>query len=432
MAHRFLVATTHHLLAIDPQSRRVWRIHSGSGLYYGLAKDEAGLLYAACRHTVTGPDDETVRAGEVGSILVLDRGFRVVGETRPPFPMRDVHGTACFDGRLWVTCSFDNMLAIYDLATGEWSRWYPAPHPADRGRDVHHFNTVRKIGNEICLVAHHFGPSELLFYDSVTRQLNSAVSMGAESHDVFLFEDALATCSSSDGWCINASGKRLRTGNFPRGVATTPEGHLLGISLCCDRGQRASQNGILRWYTPDWRFRADYVLPRVGMVLDIMEVEEQEYGWQALENWPDVEVTSGEYNRVAPGNHYTPAAFAACAGSHALEWHAAEDTHCWMAARQATLSILVNPGETRLSVEIGSSNPCPYFAEIRLDETLLGTARFPTPGVQRYDFRIPEGSGGSSLLSFRVPHLWQPSQAIAGNQDQRSLGLAVYGVTVGL
>ena len=86
MAGRFLVSTTHHLLAIDVETHEFWQVHSGSGLYYGLAKDENGMLYAACRKTVVGPHDETVRAAEVGSILVLDRGFRVVHEIQPPFP----------------------------------------------------------------------------------------------------------------------------------------------------------------------------------------------------------------------------------------------------------------------------------------------------------------------------------------------------------
>ena len=331
-----------------------------------------------------------------------------------------------------LTCAFDNMVAICDLTTGEWSRWFPAPNPADRGRDVHHFNTVCKIGSEICLVAHHFGPSELLFYDCASLQLNSAVALGEESHNVFLFEDALATCSSRDGRLVNTSGKQLRTGSFPRGIARTPEGNLLGLSVHGARAQRASQSGILRWYTPHWRFLADYVLPQVGMVLDVIEVAEEEHDWQDLESWPDMEITSGEYNRAAPGNLYAPSSFAGCAGNRALEWHVAEETYCWTAAKRATLSILVNPGETRLRLDVGSSIPCPYSAEIWLDETKLGVARFSVPGIQQHEFCIPAGFAGHALLSFRVPLLWRPAEAIAGSNDERLLGLAVYGVTVDL
>jgi hypothetical protein len=168
------------------------------------------------------------------------------------------------------------------------------------------------------------------------------------------------------------------------------------------------------------------------MVLDIVELAEQEHDWQGLENWPDAEITSGEYNRVAPGNQYTPNSFAACAAKNALEWHAAEETHCWTAAKRATLSILVNPGETQLCIEVESLFPGPYSAEIWLDETLVGVARFSMPGAQQHKFRIPTGVAGPALLSFRVPHLWQPAKVIAGSNDERLLGLSVRGATVDL
>jgi hypothetical protein len=363
---------------------------------------------------------------------MLDRSFHVVGEIQPPFPMRDVHGIACFDDRLWVTCSFDNLVAIYDLKTGQWSRWFPAPSPADRGRDVHHFNTVCKIGSEICLIAHHFGPSELLFYDCSTLQLNSAISIGVESHNVFMFDDAVATCSSLDGWLVNVNGKRLRTGNFPRGIAITSSGNLLGLSVISERNARSSQSGILRWYTSDWRFRADCVLPRVGMVLDILELAEREDDWHALENWPDAEFIAGEYNHVAPGNQYAPNSFLACVGKNALEWHGAEESFCWTAARRATLSILINPGENRLCIKVGSSFPLAYIVEIWLNETLLGVVRFSVPSIQKHDFHIPAGLTGPALLAFRTPHLWRPKDVIAGSSDERLIGVAVHSVAVEL
>jgi hypothetical protein len=332
---------------------------------------------------------------------------------------------------LWVTCSFDNLVAIFDLNSGQWSQWFPAPHPANRGRDVHHFNSIRKIGREIGLLAHHFGPSEVLFYDSETLQLNSVAPIGAEAHDILLFGNALATCSSGDGWVVNVSGRRLRTGNFPRGVAIAPEGNLLGISVLSERSQRASQSGILRWYTPDWQFHTDCVLPRVGMVLDLLALGEGEFDCQALESWPDAQFTEG-YNHLAPGNRYAPESFVADRGDHTLDWHAPEMRHCWTAAKRATLAILVNPGETSVCIEVGSSFPGPYDAEIWLDESILGVVRFPCPGVQQHAFRLPEGFTGAALLSFRVPHLWRPQDEITGSSDERLLGLAVYGVTVEL
>ncbi|HEX3745592.1 MAG TPA: hypothetical protein VHW09_16735 [Bryobacteraceae bacterium] len=432
MAQRFLVSTTHHLLAIDPEERKLWRVHSGSGLYYGLAKDDKERLYVGCRNAVLGPQDESVRETEAGSILVLDRGLRPIDELQPPFPLRDVHGMDCFDGRLWVTCSFDNMVAIRDLTTGEWSRWYPAPNPNDRGHDVHHFNTVCRMEGQICIVAHRFGPSELLFYDRDTLQLNSAIALGAYSHDVFRIKGAIATCSSRDGRMVSMRDDEVRTGNVPRGIALTPSGNLMGISVNSRRAERHVQSGILRWYTPDWHFRADYLLPRVGMVLAILEAGEDAYDWENLEVWREAEITAGEYNRLAPGNLYEPNSFSGCAGRRAMEWHAAEESHCWSASRRATLSIHINPGETRLRVRLGSALPGPYGVEIRLGETLLGVAQFSEPGIQDNQYGLPVGLAGSVQLSFQVPHLWRPAETISGNLDERLLGVAVYEVTLAL
>ena len=430
MARRFLVATTHHLLAIEPQCETLWRIHSGAGLYFGLAVDSDGLLYAACRNSILGPENDQARAAEQGSILVFDREFRLREELRPEFPLRDVHGIAYFDSRLWVTCSYDNMVAIYDLAKRAWSRWYPAPDPAHRDRDIHHFNSIRFLGGQLCLLAHNFGASSLLFYDYPSLQLDSAVSFGAMAHDLFYFGGAIATCSSGVGCILNRNGQRLRTGGFPRGVETTSAGNLLGISIESRRNLRQQQDGILRWYTPDWQFRADYVLPHVGMVLDILDIGDYDGRWNFVEPWPHAEVARGNYNRLDPGNLYGPNSFDSCTRSTALEWHTPEGTHRWMAARSSGFSVLVNPGEKRLWVEVGSANPNPYSVEISFDQHILGTLAFATPGIQRHEFCITPDSAGTGSLTFRVPYLWRPADLIPGSTDNRLLGVSVHLVGV--
>ena len=208
----------------------------------------------------------------------------MAGELHAPFPLRDVHGIACFDNRLWVTCSFDNMVAIYDFATKSWSQWYPAPNPEDRGRDVHHFNTIRFVNTKLCLVAHCFGASQLWFYDYPSLQLHNVLSLGEMAHDVIEFEGALATCSSAEGCIVNACGQKLYTGGFPRGVGLTAGGNLVGISLRSTRAERARKDAFLKWYAPDWQFRAVYELPGAGMVLDILPLTGADRGVTSLKN----------------------------------------------------------------------------------------------------------------------------------------------------
>ena len=431
MATRFLVSTTHHLLALDPESHTAWRVYSGSGSYFGLAKGEDGLLYVGCRNQILGDYDEEVRGGQQGTILVLDHTFRVVEVLQPPFPLRDLHGIACFDGCIWVTCALDNMVAICDLATRDWVCWYPAPDPHDRDQDVHHFNTIQLIDEQVCLVAHHYGPSEVLFYDYPSLQLVSAIPLGAFSHDLFFFKDALATCSSADGWIVNRRGQHLRTGGFPRGIVTTPEGNLAGISVNCSHDERQLQDGILRWYTSDWEFKTDFVLPRVGMVHSVLDVGDQGRQWDSVELWPHVEATPGQYNRVVPGSLCPPSSFTCQTRSAGLEWHRNEETHRWMAARDAALSVLINRGETRCWVELRSDIPSPYHGEILLDGEFVGKAVFTAPGVQRHEFPLPPGRTGFASLAFRVPYLWRPAELIEGSEDERLVGLAVCSIGFG-
>lgn len=266
----FLVSTTHYLLAVDAEAGSVSHVHSGKGLYFGLTETPDSFIYAACRNATEGPENESIRATERGTILVLNRKLQVVGELYAPFPLRDVHGIACFDNQLWVTCSFDNMVAIYDLSANRWSQWYPAPNPADRGRDVHHFNTIRFINNKLCLIAHCFGPSQLWFYEYPSLQLHNMLPLGNMAHDVIEFQGALATCSSADGCIVNACGQQLITGGFPRGVGSTAAGNLVGVSIHAPRAERSEKDAILKWYSPDWHFRTEFLLQGAGMVLDIL------------------------------------------------------------------------------------------------------------------------------------------------------------------
>lgn len=102
----FLVTTTNHLLAIEPDADEAFIVHSGQGIYYGITTDEQGSYYVACRNATAGPESDIVRAGERGSILIFDNSLSLVGEIISPFPLRDVHGIAHFDNRLWITCSY--------------------------------------------------------------------------------------------------------------------------------------------------------------------------------------------------------------------------------------------------------------------------------------------------------------------------------------
>jgi hypothetical protein len=425
----FLVSTTHCLLAVDAEQGCAFLLHSGQGLYFGLAFDPQGRFYVACRNATAGPESEAVRAAERGSVLIFDSTLRFCGELTAPFPLRDVHGIAYFDNRLWVTCSFDNMIAVYHFESCQWRRWHPVPEAAAPGCDIHHFNTVRFINDQIWIVAHRYGSSEILRFDYPDLQLQQALSLGRMAHDIFLFRGVPATCSSADGWIVNTRGHRLRTGNFPRGLARNTNGKLLGLSLNAPRAERAHQSALLRWYTADWRFRADYVLPGVGMVLDILELPLSRDALHGLEPWPDMQVSANRYNSLAPGNWFdvkSPELSREMPG-----WHSAEESLRWTAAKRASLRILTAPGEQRLRLRLSSSYPGEYRAGVLLDEKWLGEVQFGGPGFQNAEFLFEPASHCERTLTLHVPHLWRPSQLL-GTSDPRWLGIALHGIGVDL
>jgi hypothetical protein len=426
----FLLTTTHYLLAQDEQDH-FFQVHSGRGLYYGIAEHE-NAIYVACRNNVEGPTDPASRAKEAGSVLVFDAAsLLLIDELCPAgFPLRDVHGMAYIDGKLFVTCSHDNLAAIYDPAARQWTKWYPAVDPGDRDRDVHHFNTIAVAGGRIGVLAHNNGPSQLFFYDKNSLELCSVLALGCQAHDIFPHARGLATCSSGDGVLLDDAGWVLRVGGFPRGIAFDDDCILVGVSSVASRSTRRDMSGVVRRFMPDWTHVADYVLNRVGMVLAIHRLARQSASISHLAPFSDTERFVRTYNRNEPGNVYAPGIAGSRSGVVGPEWHAAEGTRRWTAARDARMAIVVNPGETQVSVTAESSFTGPYSVEIRLNGATLGEMRWSAPGRISSEFTLLPGTQGENVVLFSVPHLWQPSACYPGSQDQRWLGISIVQVSL--
>lgn len=163
-----------------------------------------------------------------------------------------MHGIAYFDGKLWVTGSFDNLVAVYDPGARRWTKWYPAVDLRARNRDVHHFNTIISERDTICILAHNNGPGDLMYYDRSSLDLCGARRLGCQSHDIFPVGDGIGTCSSADGMLVSSTGWTLRTGAFPRGVAFGKDAILVGLSQIARRSVRHETSGFIRRFTTNW------------------------------------------------------------------------------------------------------------------------------------------------------------------------------------
>lgn len=422
-----LITTTHHVLALDDQER-FYLVHSGQGLYYGIAA-EGNVLYLTCRGAIAGPDCEATRAREQGSVLVFDSStLQQTGELRPPgFPIRDVHGAACIGGKLFVVCSYDNLVAIYDPAGGTWRKWYPAADVTARDRDVHHFNTISLIDGRIVLLAHNNGPSDLLFFDPASLEPRGQLQIGHQAHNIFRRAGAFGVCSSAEGLLVSTTGWALRTGGFPRGLDFTDNSILAGISQVAERANRARTSGVLRRFTPAWSHLCDYLLEDVGMVLDILSLEVDPSVSQRLEPFAGARRFSGSYCDQIPADTYIPGMSHSPSLLFHGEWHGPEHTNRWTAAREARMTVVTNPGESTLSVAALSAFPGRYHVDVFSGRQRLGRMRWKQAGEQTATFALPPGAGVLPL-SFRVPHLWQPVRCIPGSNDERSLGIGILSV----
>ena len=275
-----LATTSQSLLLVDCISGEARVLHRGAGLYYGIARMRSGFAVAARRRLVSS---QAPREKECACILLVDRDLRLRETLEAPFPLRDVHQIACFDERLWVTCSFDDMVALYDGSI--WARWTPelpsaadAAHPAREAQpDHHHFNSFFIDDREIGLLAHNHGPSDLHFFDRRTRSFRRTVSLGRQAHNVWRDDDALVTCSSIEGKLVGTDGWSLTTGGFPRGVCFDADHRAIGISALSERGQRDFASAAIALYDPRWRLLHYVHLVREGMILDLLPLTDAEF-----------------------------------------------------------------------------------------------------------------------------------------------------------
>ena len=130
MAHDLLLSTSiavTRLCSADPsrpiEPRGVTHatfVARGQGLYYGLAADHYGSIWAAARCSKVS--DGLPTEAEEGQLLRLSGCLSATQATArrldplPPRALRDLHGIAMHRGALWSACSYDDAVCIYSLS----------------------------------------------------------------------------------------------------------------------------------------------------------------------------------------------------------------------------------------------------------------------------------------------------------------------------
>jgi hypothetical protein len=273
---KVLATTSQSVLLVDCLTGEASVLHRGAGLYYGIARFGSLWAVAARRRLVSSA---VPRADERGCILLFDERLRQRETIEAPFPLRDVHEIAWFDERLWVTCSFDDSVAIYDGIS--WERWVPdvpqrdSDHPVrDVENDRHHYNSFHFAGDEIVLLAHNHGPSDLHCFERRSRSFRRTIPLGNQAHNIWREGDAFLTCSSIEGKLIGSNGWQLATGSFPRGVCFKAPYRAIGISGLSERSQRDWASAAIALHDASWRSLHYVHLVREGMILDLAAATE--------------------------------------------------------------------------------------------------------------------------------------------------------------
>jgi len=262
-----LITTSHSLLELNVENSNIRNIHSGSGLYYGITSSDEKIFVAARNRMVSSavPVEE-----ECGEIMVFDRCLNLIGCIDSPFPLRDMHEISWHDGSLWVTCSYDNFIAIWD--GNAWERWFPLQEDRTDCHDVHHYNSFLFEEGRLWLLAHNQGASELLAFSFHNKSLIGRIKIGSHAHNVWREGSQLFILSSGDGKVIGNEGFVLETGGFPRGYLHYGDRRYVGINEPAERSARDSTTSSVIIFNENWKYLKKIQLPDEGMILDIVKI----------------------------------------------------------------------------------------------------------------------------------------------------------------
>ncbi len=268
MSQFLLITTSFSFLKVDVDTRTISCLHRGDGLYYGITESPDHIYVAARRRLVSS---EKSADQEQGVIHMFDKSLRHVNTVNAPFPLRDMHEIVWHQGVLWISCSFDNMIAFFDGK--KWEKWYPLGISGSVPRDRNHFNSFMFDKRLIWLLAHNNGPSKLMAFDRKTRRLIRTLDLGIQAHNIWRHKKEILTCSSGDGRIVGTRGFSLKTGGFPRGIVFMNRYIYVGKSEIAERKNRDFTTGSILVYDKNWHLRTQFELPKEGLILDMAVFE---------------------------------------------------------------------------------------------------------------------------------------------------------------
>lgn len=211
-----------------------------------------------------------------GCFLVFDRTACAVLIVEPNVDLRDMHGIASIQNSLWVTCTYDNAIAV--MQDDQIVFHYPLGRPDGSPYDFNHINTIVERPEGIYILAHNLGrtESEVVLLDSHSLKILSRQYIGYMAHNIWFDGVNLRVCSSGTGTVIGSDGLKVEIGHFPRGYTENDEIRVIGISVECATADRDIQPSSVAVLDLNYDILEVIDLGNHGMVLDIAEISDEE------------------------------------------------------------------------------------------------------------------------------------------------------------
>lgn len=261
-----LVSTSKSLLSLNAQTGEGRVIHSGKGLYYGITYSD-NAVFVAARNNKDCFNYLEKQENERGEILIFDYHMKLVDVLHAPFALNDLHQILLFDNKLWITCSSDNMVVIYDFNV--WKKWYPSDSIEARGKDVNHFNSLFYDGQSLYILAHNLGESEIWHFSYPGLKIRNKIKIGCQGHNIWKRGGELFTCDSQNGVVVSAEGRQVELGKFPRGVVVTEKWTVVGTSDIAERSLRNKVSSKVIVFDSLWNKMSELSIDGHGQLLDI-------------------------------------------------------------------------------------------------------------------------------------------------------------------
>lgn len=262
-----LVGTQCSLLLLDLVTMKQAIIHREYTGYYGITASDThiyvGIRNNTKKHVLTKKSN--------GIILVYDFNFTLIETLKPDFPLHEIHEILWHEGKLYITNTAYDMIAIYDGTI--WQQWYPLGKNKGRKQDISHFNSISIYNDILYILAHNFGSSSVHIFSLQTKERIDTIQLGSLAHNMWLDRNDVYVCNSNEGTITSNKGFVKHIAEWPRGIALYKDVNVVGSSALGGHGARHGlHNAHIYVYDKEWNTKGFALLQGESQVYEVFPI----------------------------------------------------------------------------------------------------------------------------------------------------------------